>query len=46
MTLAALDPNGNVATGFRDVARFTSSDHQAVLPADYSFEATWTINMT
>jgi hypothetical protein len=45
-TLTALDPNGNVATGFRDFVRFTGSDHQAVLPADYTFDATWTINVT
>jgi sugar lactone lactonase YvrE len=39
MTLAALDAYGNVATGYRGTVHFSSSDAQAVLPADYSFSS-------
>src|SRR5262249_14061994 len=31
------DPFGNTATGFRGMLHFSSSDPQAVLPADYTF---------
>jgi WD40 repeat protein len=33
-TVTALDPYGNVATGYAGTVHFTSSDAQAVLPAD------------
>jgi hypothetical protein len=33
----ALDPYGNVATGYRGTVHLTSSDGQASLPADYTF---------
>jgi hypothetical protein len=33
------DAFGNVATGYRGTVRFTSSDGQAVLPANYTFTA-------
>jgi methionine-rich copper-binding protein CopC len=36
-TVTALDPYGNVATGYSGTIHFTSSDSQAVLPADYTF---------
>jgi hypothetical protein len=36
-TVTALDPYGNVATGYRGTVHFTSSDMQANLPADYPF---------
>jgi hypothetical protein len=36
-TVTALDPYGNKATGFVDTVHFTSSDGQAILPADYTF---------
>jgi hypothetical protein len=39
LTVTMLDPYGNVATGYRGSVHFTSSDTQAVLPADYSFTA-------
>jgi outer membrane protein assembly factor BamB len=38
--VTALDAFGNVATGYRGTAHFTSSDSKAVLPADYTFTAT------
>ena len=38
-TVTALDEFGNVATGYRGTIHFTSSDSQAVLPADYTFTA-------
>src|SRR5262249_6562947 len=34
VTVTALDPFGNVATGYTGTVHFTSSDGQAVLPAD------------
>jgi hypothetical protein len=37
LTLAAKDAFGNVATGYAGTVHFTSSDPQAVLPADYTF---------
>jgi Tol biopolymer transport system component len=36
-TVMALDPYGNTATGYGGTVHFTSSDGQAVLPADYAF---------
>ncbi len=36
-TLTAFDPFGNVATNYFGRVHFTSSDSQAVLPADYTF---------
>jgi hypothetical protein len=36
-TLSAFDPFGNLATNYFGRVHFTSSDGQAVLPADYSF---------
>jgi hypothetical protein len=38
-TVTALDAYGNVATGYTGTVHFTSTDPQAVLPADYSFTA-------
>jgi hypothetical protein len=38
-TLLALDAAGNVLTGYTGTVHFTSSDAQAVLPADYTFTA-------
>jgi parallel beta-helix repeat protein len=37
LTLTALDPYNNVATGYTGTATFTSSDVAASLPADYTF---------
>ncbi len=34
ITVTALDPYGNVATGYAGIVHFTSSDARAVLPAD------------
>ena len=39
ITVTALDAYGNVATGYLGTVRFTSSDTQAVLPANYTFIA-------
>jgi hypothetical protein len=36
-TVTARDGYGNLATGYRGTAHFTSSDSQAALPADYAF---------
>jgi FG-GAP-like repeat len=38
-TVAAWDPYGNRAIGYTGTVHFTSSDPQAVLPADYTFTA-------
>jgi hypothetical protein len=38
-TLTARDLFGNLATGYRGTANFTSSDASAVLPANYTFTA-------
>ena len=38
-TVTALDSNGNTAIGYTGTAHFTSSDSQAVLPANYTFVA-------
>jgi hypothetical protein len=37
--VTAEDAYGNVATGYTGTVHFTSSDHKAVLPADYTFSA-------
>ena len=37
MTVTAVDAYGNVATGYTGTVHFTSSDGQAVLPANYTF---------
>jgi uncharacterized repeat protein (TIGR01451 family) len=39
LTVAAVDPYGNTATGYTGTVHFTSSDRQALLPADYTFTA-------
>ncbi len=33
------DPYGNIATGYTGTVHFTSSDHKATLPANYTFTA-------
>jgi hypothetical protein len=38
-TVTALDPYGNVATGYTGTVHFNSSDAQAKLPANYTFTA-------
>jgi uncharacterized repeat protein (TIGR03803 family) len=38
-TVTVRDGNGNTATGYTGTVHFTSSDPQAVLPADYTFTA-------
>ena len=38
VTVTAKDPYGNVAIGYTGVVKFTSSDAQAALPANYSFQ--------
>jgi hypothetical protein len=38
-TVTALDPFGNVATGYGGIIHFTSSDSTAALPADFTFSA-------
>ncbi|MFC1706634.1 hypothetical protein ACFL59_07415, partial [Planctomycetota bacterium] len=37
VTVTAVDPFGNVDTGFGDTVRFTSTDPTATLPSDYTF---------
>ena len=39
VTVTLTDNFGNVATGYVGIVHFTSSDGQAVLPADYTFTA-------
>jgi sugar lactone lactonase YvrE len=39
LTVTALDAYGNVATDYAGTVQFTSSDAQAVLPANYTFVA-------
>jgi hypothetical protein len=39
ITLVALDAFGNVLSGYTGTVHFSSSDAQAVLPADYTFTA-------
>jgi hypothetical protein len=38
-TVTVKDANGNVLTGYTGTVHFTSSDHRAILPADYTFIA-------
>ncbi len=40
LTVAAMDPFGNTATGYTGTVHFTSSDAQALLPTDYTFTVT------
>jgi FKBP-type peptidyl-prolyl cis-trans isomerase 2 len=40
VTVTALDPYGNTATGYLGNVHFTSSDGQVTLPADYTFTST------
>jgi hypothetical protein len=37
ITVSALDPYGNTATGYTGTDHFSSSDKKAALPADYTF---------
>ena len=37
VTVTAVDANDNVATGYTGTVHFTSSDAQAILPANYTF---------
>ena len=39
MTITLKDAFGNIATGYVGTVHFTSSDGQALLPADYTFTA-------
>ncbi len=39
-TVTALSPNGGTDTGFLGTVEFSSSDPQAVLPANYTFQST------
>ena len=39
MTLTVKDAYGNVVTGYTGTVHFTSSDHRAKLPANYTFTA-------
>ena len=39
VTVTALDPFGNTASGYRGTVHFTSSDGRAVLPGNYTFTA-------
>jgi dienelactone hydrolase len=39
MTITARDPFNNVATGYRGIVAFSSSDGQATLPSNYGFTA-------
>src|SRR5205807_122180 len=39
VTVQAVDQSGNPLTGYTGTVHFTSSDPQAVLPADYTFTA-------
>jgi hypothetical protein len=36
-TVTAKDANGNVAVGYTGTIKFTSTDGQAILPANYTF---------
>jgi Ca2+-binding RTX toxin-like protein len=38
-TVTAFDAYGNIASGYRGTATFTSSDNQAMLPANYPFSS-------
>jgi hypothetical protein len=37
VTVTAVDPGGNIDTGYTGTIHFTSSDSAAILPADYTF---------
>ena len=37
ITVTARDAYGNVATGYVGTVKITSTDHKAVLPANYTF---------
>jgi uncharacterized protein (TIGR03118 family) len=39
LTVTALDPFGNIATGYTGTVSFVSSDPKATLPVDYTFTA-------
>jgi streptogramin lyase len=39
VTVSALNPSNAVVTGYRGTVQLTSSDFQAILPADYTFTA-------
>src|SRR5207244_359796 len=39
ITVTAQDANNNVLTGYTGTVHFTSSDGQAVLPANYTFNS-------
>src|SRR5258708_5675678 len=39
VTVTALDAYGNIATGYLGTIHFTSSDHNAILPSNYTFVA-------
>ncbi len=39
ISVTAFDPFNNIATGYRGIAHFTSTDAVATLPADYTFLA-------
>jgi hypothetical protein len=39
VTVTALDAYGNIATGYLGTIHFTSNDHKAILPSDYTFVA-------
>ena len=39
VTVTALDAYGNIATGYLGTIHFTTGDHKAVLPSDYTFVA-------
>jgi hypothetical protein len=39
LTITLFDPYGNVASGYRGTVHFTSTDLQAGLPVDYTFQA-------
>ncbi len=38
-TVTAMDPYGNLATGYTGTVHFTNSDSTATLPANYTFKA-------
>ena len=40
VSVSAKDPYGNIAVGYLGTVHFTSTDSQAVLPADYAFQST------
>ncbi len=39
VAVTSRDPYGNVATSYRGMIHFTSTDHKATLPANYTFTA-------